>query len=200
MCRDEWRFNKCPRINEDLTFTKLFKDRALYIIRIWINLSLDLTGGVLGYSFHLSQAKFIHSPFGIRSLMRIIWNHCIVGPLIINLSNLSIIADCQQALIIDHNVLSAIIKWTNGKLVFSFPLLHVVFWAMIMSLIRKTVCGWHGSWRWRGVGAEIVQSHPSRASESPLLNTVTMHSSNDQWWWSSCHHHHHDLISWMQFL
>ena len=34
-----------------------------------------------------------------------------------------------------------------------------------MSLIRKTVCGWHGSWRWRGVGAEIVQSHPSRASE-----------------------------------
>ena len=111
MCRDEWRFNKCPRINEDLTFTKLFKDRALYIIRIWINLSLDLTGGVLGYSFHLSQAKFIHSPFGIRSLMRIIWNHCIVGPLIINLSNLSIIADCQQALIIDHNVLSAIIKW-----------------------------------------------------------------------------------------
>ena len=34
-----------------------------------------------------------------------------------------------------------------------------------MSLIRKTVCGWHGSWRWRGVGAEIVQSHPSRASQ-----------------------------------
>ena len=187
MSRDEWRFNKCPRINEDLTFTKLFKDRALYIIRIWITLSLNLTGRVLKYSYQLFQAKFIHSPFGIRSLMRIIWNHCIVGPLIINLSNLSIIADCQQALIIDHNVLSAI---------FSFPWLHVVWVFNTENCLRLT---WLLKMKGSRSGNCPISPQQGAREESPLLNTVTMHSSNDQWWSSPCHHHHH-LISWLQLL
>ena len=63
-------------------------------------------------------------------------------------------------------------------------------WAMSMSLMRKTVCRRHGSWRWRGVGAEIVQSHPSRAPERRAHYSIQ----------SQCTHlminddHHHVII------
>ena len=63
-------------------------------------------------------------------------------------------------------------------------------WAMSMSLIRKTVCRRHGSWRWRGVGAEIVQSYPSRAPERRTHYSIQ----------SQCTHlminddHHHVII------